>query len=41
VSWGEECALPNYPGVYADVAYYNEWIEGQLLKSKEEFFFKR
>lgn len=26
VSHGVECARPQYPGVYADVAYYRDWI---------------
>ncbi|XP_058127650.1 trypsin alpha-3-like [Anopheles ziemanni] len=26
VSFGFECGLQDFPGVYADVAFYNEWI---------------
>ncbi|KAJ6637745.1 Trypsin-1 [Pseudolycoriella hygida] len=30
VSWGSKCALPNLPGVYADVAVFNSWIDDKL-----------
>lgn len=40
VSWGEKCALPNYPGVYSDVAYYKDWIAQQLARSRTKFIFR-
>lgn len=27
VSFGKECASPQYPGVYTDIRKYVEWIE--------------
>lgn len=27
VSYGNDCALPGYPGIYADVTYYHDWIK--------------
>ncbi|XP_075168793.1 trypsin zeta-like [Haematobia irritans] len=33
VSWGRSCALGDYPGVYASVAYLYDWIEGTIKKN--------
>lgn len=28
VSWGDECAKADFPGVYANVAFVRNWIDG-------------
>ncbi|NP_001095259.1 complement factor I L homeolog precursor [Xenopus laevis] len=33
VSWGENCGVPGYPGVYTKVANYFEWIAHQVGRS--------
>ena len=37
MSWGKGCGVPNQPGVYADVAFYVEWIERKIHEKKTSF----
>ncbi|CAL8404555.1 unnamed protein product [Boreogadus saida] len=37
VSFGEECASPNIPGVYARVSEYQAWINGIITTSQPGF----
>jgi len=34
ISFGNECGLPAFPGIYSDVSMYKNWIDG-ILSTKE------
>ena len=36
ISWGHDCAHPYFPGVYARVAPYYEWIAENVDLNREQ-----
>lgn len=30
-SWGNKCALPQFPGLYTNVSYYSDWIKNHTF----------
>ncbi|MEQ2160374.1 hypothetical protein GOODEAATRI_033160, partial [Goodea atripinnis] len=37
VSFGKQCALPNFPGVYSRVSQYQAWINSQITTNPPGF----
>ncbi|KAL0197315.1 hypothetical protein M9458_005855, partial [Cirrhinus mrigala] len=37
VSFGRDCALPNFPGVYARVSQYQNWINQKITTNQPGF----
>lgn len=33
-SWGNQCALPQFPGIYTNVSYYSDWIQNNTMGSR-------
>ena len=32
-SWGKQCGLPGYPGVYTRVVNYRDWLQNTLREA--------
>lgn len=35
-SWSQECALPNYPGVFVRVSFYSDWVHSRINELEDE-----